>query len=543
MGPPQTLYAIKSLTRRVAFFLLLIPLIGQIPASAQGPLSLSIGSRDALCLTTHILASLNIPDISSHATPPVRSSLSFDTPDLNPLHLSPGKDSSSAPFAPIQPVRPTHDDTKVRWRPAIQEALLYTGIMHTFNLWTEAGTRDTLNGPWFRNYLDSVSELRGWSDSDKFMAPYVGHPLEGSIFGFILRQNDPRYRNVQWGDGRDYFVSVLRSMAYSAVWHTQWKIGPISEASIGNVMLHASPGFITLVDTPTLGAITMIAEDAADRYWLIGLENRTSNRTIIVLARCFLNPGRTFANLMAFQVPWHRETRLGLFGGDDYKLRKEMVQAFREGTGEKPFEFVRRPANPDGIEFGHTYPKEAPIELSVYPYYEGFLGGGNCIGGGGSGAARVNPALQVVAEVDGCLVMGMPAVNQSGDSLFYGGGLRWTPRASRRLSPFVQLLFGGRKVTYEVDNIALHKELLLEWNNGSGSLPHYPKRSDWSVEASTNGPSIAAGGGLDVVVTRPFAWRVLNVEYTHSFMPSVDMIHPQNGVRLTTEAVLRIGTW
>jgi hypothetical protein len=25
-----------------------------------------------------------------------------------------------------------------------------------------------------------------------FMAPYVGHPLEGSIFGFIERQNDPR---------------------------------------------------------------------------------------------------------------------------------------------------------------------------------------------------------------------------------------------------------------------------------------------------------------------------------------------------------------
>jgi hypothetical protein len=74
-------------------------------------------------------------------------------------------------------------------------------------------------------------------------------------------------------------------------------------------------------------------------------------------------------------------------------------------------------------------------------------------------------------------------------------------------------------------------------------LAHYPKRSDWSTENSTNGPTIAAGGGLDVVVTRPFAWRVINVQYTHSWMPDVDMIHPQNGIRLTTEAVLRIGTW
>jgi len=63
-------------------------------------------------------------------------------------------------------------------------------------------------------------------------------------------------------------------MAFSAVWHTQWKIGPLSEASYGNVMLHASPGFVTLADTPTLGAATMIAEDVTDRYLIMGLENR-----------------------------------------------------------------------------------------------------------------------------------------------------------------------------------------------------------------------------------------------------------------------------
>jgi hypothetical protein len=125
-----------------------------------------------------------------------------------------------------------------------------------------------------RSYTQSVSELRGWSDSDTFMAPYVEHPIECSIFGYIERQNDSKYRLVQWGDGREYWVSMLRSMAFGAIWHTQWKIGPASEASIANVMLHASPGFITLVDTPTLGLCTMLAEDAADRYLIMGLENR-----------------------------------------------------------------------------------------------------------------------------------------------------------------------------------------------------------------------------------------------------------------------------
>jgi len=485
--------------------------------------------------------SLDLPEYTVNPTahPPLRQ----DFPIVRYPNLAPTKNPRENFFGSIRPVQPRRSNYSVRWLSAVNESLLYTGIMHTFDVWTEAGTRDALNGHWFQNYIHSVSELRGWSDSDTFMAPYVGHPLEGSIFGYIFRQNDPKYRNVQWGDGRIYFVSLLRSMAWSAIWHTQWKIGPASEASIGNVMLHASPGFITLVDTPTLGALTMIAEDAADRYLIIGLENRTANRSIIILARSFLNPGRTFANLMAFQVPWRRDTRLPLFHSEEFEVRKELVKRYKNGTGEKPFVYVRQPSEASGIEFVHVYPKEAPIELAAYPYNEKFLGSSNCIGGGGSGAARLSPAWQIVTEVNGCLVMGFPASNQSGDSLFYGAGPRWTPRASRRFSPHGEFLFGGRKVTYEVDNGALRAQLLKEWNDGDGTLSHYPKRSDWSVEVAKNGVSVAAGGGLDIVLTRPFAWRVINLQYTHTWIGNVATIRPQNGIRVTTEAVLRIGTW
>jgi hypothetical protein len=183
------------------------------------------------------------------------------------IPIASDRNRPDATDAKIEPVVRLESKTRVHWRPAIMESLYFTGIMHAFRFPTEAGTRDTLNGHWFRDYIDSLSELRGWSDGDTFMAPYVGHPIEGSIFSFILRQNDPRYRDVQWGDGRDYFISVLRSMAWSAIWHTQWKIGPASEASLGNVMLHASPGFITLVDTPTLGTATMIVEDITGDHW------------------------------------------------------------------------------------------------------------------------------------------------------------------------------------------------------------------------------------------------------------------------------------
>lgn len=387
---------------------------------------------------------LPLPSISSFPGTGYSSSLSLADDILSRSSFDDRDAIRTYTSTPIQSGAETSANTNFKWRFATQESLLFTGIMHTFNLWTQAGTRDALNGEWFHQYMQSVGELRGWSDGDTFMSPYVGHTIEGSIFGYIQRQNDGKYRNVQWGDGRDYFISLLRSLAFSAVWHTQWKIGPISEASIGNVMLHTSPGFITLADTPTLGVVAMIGEDAADRYLIMGLENRTANRLVISLARSFLNPGRAFANVMAFKVPWHRDTRIGIFG-QNFKLREDLLADYKR-SGEKPFEFFPRTSF-SSTKSPRRYPLEAPIELTAFPYYESFLGGGNCIGGGGSGAARVNPSWQVVAELSGCQVMHMPESNQSGDALFYGGGIRWTPHAAHRISPYAELLFGGKKVT------------------------------------------------------------------------------------------------
>ena len=486
-------------------------------------------------------ASIDLYSLGGPSSPRERGSLLPPAP--RGITATPAAKSEGAVIAtPVtHPTKPSKNQTKVHWKPAIGQALLSTGIMHSFNLGTEAGTRDTLNGHWFQDYTHSVSELRGWSDSDTFMAPYVGHTIQGSSYGYILRQNDPRYRTVELGDGRDYYLSLLRSMAFSAVWHTQWKIGIASEASIGNVMLHASPGFITLVATPTVGTVAMFGEDAADRYVIIGLENRTTNRPLIILARCFLNPGRSFANMMAFKAPWTRETRIGV-NHEAFLERKQMMEDYKKGISGRPFEFVKRP----GEDAPTEYPKVASIELAAFPDFEHFFGGHSgysCIGGGGQGAARVNPSWQVIAEVNGCLMMGMPSSNESGDTLFYGGGLRWTPMSGRRVSAHTDFLFGGRKTTYEVDDLAMRKYLMDQWADGNGPLHHYPKRSDWSFETASNGPSLEAGGGMDVVVTRAFTWRLADLHYTHSWMADAGPFHTQGGIRFTTQAVLRIGTW
>ena len=438
---------------------------------------------------------------------------------------------------PVRPVRSSKENAeKFEWHAATQQAFLYTGVMHAFRFTTEAGTRDTLNGPWFNDWMASVSELRGWGDGDPFITNYVAHTLEGSIFGFIQQNNDPRYRDVEWGSGRGYWISRLRALSFSAVMSTQWKMGPASEASLGNVQLHEYPGFVDLTITPTLGICEMISEDIADRHVIMALENRTSNRVVLMLARSFLNPSRTFANLMEFKEPWYRRTRVGLFR-ENYVLRKKLLEEYRNG-GRKPFEFAKTAS--ENAE--RRFPLEAPIELMVSTQYESFLGGGSCIGGGGTGAARISPAWQIVAEFTGCKVINMPK-NESGDSEMYAGGIRWTPRASRRISPYGQVLAGGRRITHEIDDPQKRIELRDAWNNGSGTLPHYPKRSDWCVQHQANGFAMAVGGGLDLVVNRALAWRIGNVEYTHSWLSNVDQIHASEGVRFSSGLMLRIGTW
>src|ERR1700730_932847 len=198
--------------------------------------------------------------------------------------------------------------------PAVRQAMFYTGVMHAFRYGTQIETRSATYGPFIPRYLDSVRELRGWDDSDSFTTSYILHPMEGSVFGYIQQQNDPRYKTTEWGSGRDYWISRLRALAFSAASSTQWSIGPFSEASLANVQLHDSPGFVDIVATPTLGVVWMMGEDLLDRYAVIAVENRTSNPLFLLLARSCFTPTRAFANMMALKVPWHRDTRPGFFG-------------------------------------------------------------------------------------------------------------------------------------------------------------------------------------------------------------------------------------
>ncbi|HEY0565011.1 MAG TPA: acyloxyacyl hydrolase, partial [Terriglobales bacterium] len=180
---------------------------------------------------------------------------------------------------------------------------------------------ETTHGKFWKRYLDSVRHYAysKWADGNPLLDDYVGHPMMGSITNYLWIQNDPRGAPLEFGNNREYWHSRLRALAFSTVYSTEWKLGPIGEASIGhngdhvinesNGRLTTDTGFVSLVTTPVGGTLWTTAEDIIDRYWLKGFQER-HRHPVMLTASSFLNPTRSAANLMRLRAPWYRDSRV-----------------------------------------------------------------------------------------------------------------------------------------------------------------------------------------------------------------------------------------
>ena len=214
---------------------------------------------------------------------------------------------------PIEGVRAKQQG--VDWKGLLFQSSYFLLIEQGFRLGTQPGTRAALEGEFFDDWFKSVKSTKGWGDGDDFLTNYIGHPMQGSVTANIFVQNDPRGRNQVFGWNSEYWNSRLKATAWSAVYSTQFELGPISEASLGNVGYQgkSQSGAVDLVITPIAGLGWQVGEDAIDKYLIVKIETWTRNPLILTLARSVLNPTRSFANAMRMAVPWARDTRPGLW--------------------------------------------------------------------------------------------------------------------------------------------------------------------------------------------------------------------------------------
>ncbi len=225
---------------------------------------------------------------------------------LKPARPEGSPAAAAVPAARDKPVRPS---TRFDWRAASKQSMLFLSIQHGYAL-TQPKTRRDLSGNFWKDYARSVRSLHGWADGGRFFTNYVAHPMQGSLLGFVQIQNDPAGSRLRFNEGRRYWRSRMKALAWSAAWSTQFEIGPVSQASIGNVGLHGKQTYVDIVMTPTAGTGLLVAEDALDRYVIERLERRSQNRYVRIFSRMALNPTRTAANLLRFKKPWHRDAGL-----------------------------------------------------------------------------------------------------------------------------------------------------------------------------------------------------------------------------------------
>ncbi|MBA3241537.1 MAG: hypothetical protein H0T60_09975 [Acidobacteria bacterium] len=237
-------------------------------------------------------------NLSGDVAPPATEGNAAPRSDEPEVILDPGEIVDDAPSVELH--RGFH------WKSATKQSLLFLAVQHGYAL-TQPKTRRDLKGPFFRDYFRSVKSLSKWEDGGRFFTNYVAHPMQGSLLGFVYVQNDPRAQAARFGRSGAYWRSRLKALAWSAAWSTQFEIGPVSQASIGNVGLHGKQTWVDIVITPTGGFTWLLAEDALDRFVVRRVEARTDNLFLKIAARMLLNPTRSSANLLRFKKPWKRD--------------------------------------------------------------------------------------------------------------------------------------------------------------------------------------------------------------------------------------------
>lgn len=202
----------------------------------------------------------------------------------------------------------------LQWKPLLLQNGLFLASQHAFRFGTQEKTRAQFGGPFLKDYVNSLKGFSGWDDGDEWLANYLGHPLQGSVYGHTYLQNHSREKYIPVNfKSRDYWQSRFKSMAWMAVASTHYELGPFGEAAFGNVGLSpGTKGAVDLVITPTLGLATLVVEDFADAKIVMPIERHIQNRFVRLTVRSLFNPARSMANLLRFKVPWHRDTRAGV---------------------------------------------------------------------------------------------------------------------------------------------------------------------------------------------------------------------------------------
>jgi hypothetical protein len=216
----------------------------------------------------------------------------------------------------------------IHWRPLLREWCLNLLMDQTARIAKESKTRDAMGGPFFQDWFTTVTtyDFNRWNDEDKFVTSNVAHPMQGAIVAAIFWQNDDHVRfSDQDFHSAAYRMALLEAFLFVTFDAVQWKLGPLSESSIGNVGLPAHwwdrdcaqlglrceqrTGLNDLVMNEVAGTALTIGFQWLDKHVQKRIEGRTQSRALIDTTRMLSGPAQVVANILRGRRPWYRDNR------------------------------------------------------------------------------------------------------------------------------------------------------------------------------------------------------------------------------------------
>ena len=206
----------------------------------------------------------------------------------------------------------------IHWGPFLGEEFFDIATSHAIRLAHEPFTRAALSGPFFKDWGTILKnwEWNHWSDDDRWFTTYVGHSSQGNLSGWIYRNNDDDGDIEQNFSDPNYRRILRNSFLVETAYAFQWKLGPLSEATIGHVGLTYNPieksnrsGLCDLTMDEVGGTALMVLEDFLDKHVTRPFEAKGHSRAAVDTVRMAMGLSRTYANLLSFHKPWYRQGR------------------------------------------------------------------------------------------------------------------------------------------------------------------------------------------------------------------------------------------
>ena len=134
---------------------------------------------------------------------------------------------------------PSPEKGPIAWRSLLRDSMVLLLIQQTYRLTLEdATTRENLGGPFFKDWFASASTLCCWDDGDRMTTNYLFHPLMGSTTSFVFANNHCASQETPIGTSRRHWKAKGAQSLYPFIYSLNYELGPLSEASIGNVGLN-----------------------------------------------------------------------------------------------------------------------------------------------------------------------------------------------------------------------------------------------------------------------------------------------------------------